>query len=138
MSNEPTVQVLRKMNVMDFALESASYRLEAIVMFALAFMSLVCAVLVNLAKKESHYTGLTEQQELELTRIDEENPRMKKVIERRKQLSMVKKINRKIAFDNKTKRNELSRIYIKDLTSHYERQITKAKMQKKLDGAQKA
>ena len=128
MSNEPTVQVLRKMNVMDFALESASYRLEAIVMFALAFMSLVCAVLVNLTKKESHYTGLTEQQELELTRIDEENPRMKKVIERRKQLSMVKKINRKIAFDNKTKRNELSRIYIKDLTSHYERQITKAKM----------
>lgn len=79
LSNEPTVQMLRKMELNNFAMESVSYRLEAIVMFALAFTSLVCAITINLAKEKTHYTSLTEQQELQLSRIDEENPRLKQL-----------------------------------------------------------
>ena len=131
LSNEPSVQVLRHMDVTNFALESASYRLEAIVMFALAFASLTCAIVVNMAKKESTYASLTENQEQELSRIDEENPAIKKLSERRKKLSMVKKINKKMVREMKTKRKELTRIYIRDLTEHYDNAVKKDKLRRK-------
>lgn len=86
-NKQPAIATM--LNIKEFAEDPASYRLQALVCFIVG--SLVCVVAVcsclGVLQKP------TEEQEIELKRLDEVDPALKMLRERRNNLKVVKTMN---------------------------------------------
>lgn len=83
LSHEPTVQTLFNMDVHMFDIHSSNYRLEAIVMFALALVSIMVSVGLCCHQNIILKQAPTLEQQAELTRIKQSDPMDSNISNRR-------------------------------------------------------
>ena len=108
----------------------SNYRLEAIVMFAMALISIMIAFGLCCQQKIVMKQAPTQAQQAELTRLKSQDPMDHSISQRRQHLQQVKKMNRQIIKDMQNKRKDLIEQYQKDIEQTIQSRAQRKKSKK--------
>lgn len=98
MSEEPNVKTVTELDLFHFDLKPGNYKVESI----FCLIGVVVSVFLTFflcTYKESQYTALDMEQKVELAAIENADPGLKKIKEKKRELEAKKKRARKVEID---------------------------------------